>query len=85
VAPTGSTGVAQCQLTLDDTILDVQQVTAPTGPTGATGSGPVSTITLVGSGRSSATSGGKVVVQCSSPVDMWGEIRVEAIQVNAIN
>jgi hypothetical protein len=77
-ANNATTGLAQCQVALDGTVLDVQQITVAAG---AAGSGQ--TLTLVGTGSSGA---GDVTVQCSnSNGTTFGQINVQAIQLGTLN
>ena len=75
-----SASIAQCQVSLDGTTLDVQQVTVP----GGTGTGEA--ITLVGTGTSSSSpGGGTVLVQCSDSGGTFSAINITATQVEGLN
>jgi hypothetical protein len=76
-----SASLALCQVSLDGTTLDVQQVTVPA--TATTGGRSVS---LVGTGTASAAAGGGVVlVQCSNDHGTFSSINVQATQLDALN
>ena len=75
-----SASLAQCQVSLDGTTLDVQQITVPGG------SGTGRTLTLVGSGTSSSSpGGGNVLVQCSDSGGTFSAINVTATQVDHLH
>lgn len=77
-----TTAQAQCQVTLDGTLLDVQDVTVP----GTTGNGQA-TISLVGTGTASALAGGgKIEAQCTiNNGGTFSTLSVEALQSSGLN
>jgi hypothetical protein len=78
---TGATGLARCELTLDGTILDGQQVTVPVSAVANTGG---ETLTLVGT--DTAAGSGVVRVQCfATNSATFSDLRIQAISLDAIN
>jgi len=80
-----ATDVAQCELKLDGTSLDVQDVTVPGAPTGPPGTQGSATVTLVGTAN--ATSGA-VNVQCTlanSGNGTFSQVDVFALELDNLN
>jgi hypothetical protein len=86
-APTGATPAA-CEVFLDGTSLDFQQVDIP-GALGPQGTAPGATLTLIGAGMSSSGPGGGVVrVSCSGKVgggSAFTSIRIQATELGGLN
>jgi hypothetical protein len=84
-APAPDESRAVCEVTLDGTSLDQQEVTVPAAlPSPAPNPGG-QTITLVGTGTASGS--GVVRVQCSAVAAgvTFSNVRIQAISVDAIN